>query len=325
MLAAQIEAAKHPPQENEGAAPGLGRAFSELCLASRALWSAFAEELGEEVGLRWGLYYVPTHEDGTLETVLSSARQAAPPIRAEAVTVEGRPAAWLPDEGRVDNRRLVSALARRARGAGVVIQENAPVQSVQVEGGRITQLATTTATYAPDAVLWCAGAWSAQDIGLPPECLSPVHPVAGEMIALRLTAAQSAAIPHVLYCSDVYLVPRERDGEHLLLAGATMEERGFDKHLSATSARDLRASALEVLPALQDAPIVEHWAGLRPATPDDLPVLGGTSLDNFFLATGHFRNGILLTPVTADLMSACVLDSAPVADFGIARFAPASV
>jgi glycine oxidase len=168
-------------------------------------------------------------------------------------------------------------------------------------------------------VVVAAGSWAGRIGGLPR--VLPVEPVRGQLVAVE------ALPPRFRHCVDsprVYTVPRA-DGR--LIIGATVERAGFRKAVTPAGIRALLSSAVEVAPWVDDLPIVESWSGLRPGTPDDLPVLGADpELPNLFYATGHYRNGILLAPVTAELIGEAVLGSAPAAEalapFGIGRFSP---
>ena len=138
-----------------------------------------------------------------------------------------------------------------------------------------------------------AGAWAAQVAGIPHDCLPPVRPVKGQMLAVEVP---HGFVRRPVWTPGVYLVPRD-DGR--LLIGATVEERGFDTRVTAGGIAQLLNAALRAAPSLDGFSVSEQWAGLRPATPDGLPYIGATALDGLFTAAGHFRNGILLAPSTA--------------------------
>ncbi len=147
--------------------------------------------------------------------------------------------------------------------------------------------------YAAGIVINCAGAWAGQ---ITPYAL-PTRPVKGQMLCVVMP--QKEFIRHVIRTPDVYLIPRS-DGR--MLIGATQEEAGFDKRTVPETIQELRQSALDLAPQLADARFLEAWAGLRPGTPDGLPILGATAAPGYFVANGHFRDGILLAPVTARVM-----------------------
>jgi glycine oxidase len=135
---------------------------------------------------------------------------------------------------------------------------------------------------------------------------------------LCLLMPSHTILRHVVRSPDVYLIPRS-DGR--LLVGATVEEAGFDKRTDLATIQRLHRAALALIPELADAKILEDWAGLRPGTPDALPILGETSTPGYYAATGHFRDGILLAPITAEVMAAVIEDRTP--EFDLAAFSPA--
>jgi glycine oxidase len=155
---------------------------------------------------------------------------------------------------------------------------------------------------AADAVVIAAGAWSRGIEGVPLRL--PVRPIKGQMLAL-LMDPDAPLLSHVVWASGVYLVPR-RDGR--LVVGGTVEEKGFDATITAGGMLALLEAAWRVLPAIEELPIAEMWVGHRPGSRDDAPILGRAPMDGLFYATGHHRNGILLTPVTADSMARLILD-----------------
>ena len=171
---------------------------------------------------------------------------------------------------------------------------------VKHDGRKVLGITTDDGFFAAGSVVNAAGAWAARVEGVPSECVPPVFPIKGQMLAL---AIPSALIRHPIWIPDAYLVPRE-DGR--LLIGATVEDSGFDSRVTAAGMHVLLDAALKALPVLSNFAITETWAGLRPATPDFKPFIGATPLERYFLATGHFRNGILLAPVTATLIADAV-------------------
>ena len=189
-----------------------------------------------------------------------------------------------------------------------------PVDSVDVSGGRVVGVTTGKTAYRASAVVNCAGAWAGHIQPLE----VPTRPVKGQMVCYAMP--QKELLRHVVRSSAIYLIPRS-DGR--LLAGATVEDAGFDKRTVPETILELRRAAVVMLPALEQARLLEDWAGLRPGTPDNLPILGGTSIRGYFVATGHFRDGILLAPVTAGIMTEvinrgnCAYDLAP---FALDRF-----
>ena len=221
-------------------------------------------------------------------------------------------------ERSVDPRDLVSAAIAAVRHRGVDFSSGDQVLSIEVTSGKASGATTNKTTFAAPVVVNCAGAWSSQirahaDTAAMPAI--PTRPVKGQMLCV--VTQQRELVRHVIRTPDVYLIPRT-DGR--LLIGATQEEAGFDKQTVPSTIQKLHHAALHIAPALADARILEAWAGLRPGTPDSLPILGPTELPGYFIATGHFRDGILLAPLTAQLMAQTLAGESPSLD--LAAFDP---
>jgi glycine/D-amino acid oxidase-like deaminating enzyme len=168
------------------------------------------------------------------------------------------------------------------------------VVEIEMSNGRATGVRTNKTKFPASAIVNCAGAWAGQ---IPPHEF-PTRPVKGQMLCVIMP--EKDLLRHVIRAPDVYLIPRS-DGR--LLIGATVEEAGFDKRTIPETIQKLRQAALTLVPKLANARIHESWAGLRPGTPDKLPILGPTATAGYFVATGHLRDGILLAPVTAQIMT----------------------
>lgn len=209
-----------------------------------------------------------------------------------------------PAEGHIDNRRFGRALSAACRTRGVRVERSTEI-AVECDERRVLGVATEHGFVAAGTVVNAAGAWAASLPGVPARCAPPVFPVKGQMVALAVPAG---LIRHATWVPGVYLVPRE-DGR--LLVGATVEESGFDERVTADGVHQLLHAALAAAPALREFSITEQWAGLRPGSRDGLPLLGPTALEGLFLATGHYRNGILLAPATARLIAAAVAGESP--------------
>jgi len=342
MLAAQCEAAHHPPTIDESSTRSR-QAMFDLCLQSRAMYASFADELLDATGVdielslkgqkrNWhmpGILYVATREDAAIQAFEKqkqdgfNVEKIAPQLSQLTFGDLSQNAAtfglmWLPDEGQVDNRKLVEALYKAALGAGVTIFEGDEILSVgasNVDGG-VVNLKTLSAMHQCVKAILCAGAWSGHTIVPMAQSLRPVVPIGGQMLCVR------HSLQYIIYSSDVYLVPKSKNR---LLIGATVEKADFRKqsrkNATFSGLSHLMSAACAIIPGLADAPILETWAGLRPGTPDGLPILGSTPLQNFYIATGHYRNGILLAPITAKLMSDCILNGVePPREFSIERF-----
>ncbi len=237
----------------------------------------------------------------------------------ELRTVTGIDAGLILEEracGSVDNRKLGRAAYEAAVRAGVEVRVGAAARKVVCPSARFQLVELTDgSTVTADAVVIAAGAWSGELLGLPLRV--PVFPVRGQMLAVQHSPP---LIKQIVKGERCYLVPR---GERLLI-GATVERVGFDERTTEEGINGLREAARELIPQTADARVLDTWAGLRPGTPDDLPILGADPhVPGVFYATGHYRNGILLAPITARLLTELIVDggsSIDLADFSIARF-----
>ncbi|MGH9862930.1 MAG: glycine oxidase ThiO [Candidatus Acidiferrales bacterium] len=300
---------------------------TRLARASAALypeWLARLRELSSiDVGHR---------TEGTLQLAFSEAEarelDALPGERisgAEARRLEPAlsenvaAAVYLRDDHQVDNRRLLEALVEAAGRAGVVFRTGVEVRELLIESGRARGVRTAEGTVLEaGAVVNAAGSW-AGTWGEAARRLAPTRPVRGQMLAVR---GEASFLRHIVRSPRGYIVPRD-DGR--LLLGSTMEDAGYDKSVTPEALRRLLAGAREIVPAVAALPYESAWAGLRPDTPDHLPILGATDIENFFIATGHFRNGILLAPITAKLMTEVILGRPPsisLEPFSPLRFRP---
>ena len=212
----------------------------------------------------------------------------------------------------VDNRRYVAALAEAARRAKVRFVRDR-VLALQVSDGRASGVRLAGGAHIGSAqVVLAAGCWSAAVAGLPDALAAVIRPVKGQLLRLRHPAGLAPVLSHtvrsIVRGTDVYLVPRS-DGE--LIVGATSEERGEDRTVTAGAVHDLLHDAMSVLPVTSELTLAETCAGLRPGTPDNGPVVGRCGPDGLLLATGHYRNGILMSPVTSDAVTALLAGQRP--------------
>jgi glycine oxidase len=227
-----------------------------------------------------------------------AARRLLPAL---APTLRG--ALVFPDDHRVNNEQLATAIARAARRAGAVVLEETPALAIRARGGRASGVTTARGVVDAPVVVNAAGAWAGR-IRVPAGVIPPpVFPVRGQMLVLR---PPPGVLSRPLYSRRGYCVPR-LDGR--VLAGSTLEQAGFEKRVTAGAAADILAAARAMAPALAGATLEGMWAGLRPGTPDHRPILGpAADLPGLFYATGHYRSGILLAPATAAAIADLVLD-----------------
>ncbi|QMU73702.1 glycine oxidase ThiO [Streptacidiphilus sp. P02-A3a] len=293
-----------------------------LGIASNERYAAFAAELGQATGLDLGY-----RACGTLAVALDADDRAElrelhafqQRLGLEAQWLTGRECRRLEPmlapsvrggllvtgDHQVDGRRLGTALLAACAGAGVALHPSRAAE-LTVERGRATGVRAEDGTLltAGQTVL-AAGSWSGELPGIPAEARLPVRPVKGQILRLRMETRfdrpfLSRNVRAVVRGGHLYLVPRA-DGE--LVVGATTEEQGFDTTVTAGGVYELLRDAHELVPGITELPLLETGAGLRPGTPDNAPLLGPTALPGLAAATGHHRNGVLLTPVTADALA----------------------
>ena len=284
-------------------------ALRELAWASARMYPEFVRELEDESGLKIDLRSVGTVVFTDVEAGLCPAGTGkSPATTLEPALSEGvvqHFQALFLDERCVDPRDLMAAAIAAARHRGIDFSSGDTVLAVEVAEGRACGVRTNKTRFAAGTVVNCAGAWAGQ---IEPHGF-PTRPVKGQMLCVVMP--EKEMVRHVVRSPDVYLIPRS-DGR--MLIGATQEEAGFDKRVIPETIQKMRQAALALVPKLADARILEAWAGLRPGTPDGLPILGATATPGYFVATGHFRDGILLAPVTAKVMGQFVTGQRPEID-----------
>ena len=285
--------------------------FFDLARESRDLYPEWAADVEEETGVGVGWRRTGVLRLGSPESLERFAWQLEAGLPVEPLEVPeigrrsgGRAAPdfrhgiFFPDDAVVDNRRLVRALRICLDRRGVEVREGVSATRFLVEGGRCRGIETTAGTVHSSAVVDSAGAWANFDETLPFEI--PVEPVRGQIVELT----DEAPFPTVLASDDVYLVPRPNGR---ILVGATVERVGFRKEVTAGAVAGLLTAALVLAPSLENARVSDAWAGLRPGTPDGLPIVGESAVPGLYLAAGHFRNGILLAPSTAVFLADVLL------------------
>ncbi|HEY6046425.1 MAG TPA: glycine oxidase ThiO, partial [Pyrinomonadaceae bacterium] len=302
ILAPQVEADR--PDE-----------FFRLACASRDMYPEFAEALHEEIGID-----VELDQRGTLYLGFTDAEEHEMRARHDWQTNAGLQIDWLtgdearalepnispkilyalrfPNDYQVENRRLVRALVASLQKSGVNLLTNCEVRSLRIEHDRVSGVDTSSGFFSAPVVIVAAGAWTT----LITHADVQIDPVRGQMLCFA--APQIAS--HVIYSARGYLVPR-RDGR--LLAGSTSEPVGFEKRVTDEGVQSIKSMAFAIAPRLEDFAVTDSWAGFRPHAEDGLPVLGpAEDVVGLFYATGHYRNGILLAPITAKLIADAVLN-----------------
>ena len=308
-----------------------GRRILELGLRSAEIWPAFASALeevaGTDVGLmKTGTLMVARDDDEARELDRQIAFRESLGLRAErlrpsdarerepALTPTVRLALEAPEDHSVDPRLLLAALRSACESTGVRLREHARALRIDTNDARDRVAGVTLSCErgiekltAPQ-VLLAAGAWAGQIEGLPEHARVPVRPVKGQLLRLR-DPAGPGLLRRVVRFAGGYLVPRA-DGRYVL--GATMEERGFDTRPTAGAIHELLRDAHELVPGVSELEIEELCVGLRPGTPDNAPAIGAGAIEGLTWAAGHHRNGILLAPLTADLVLEALRSERPV-------------
>jgi glycine oxidase len=315
-----------------GSGTELPAALHALAAESARMYPEFAHELEDESGLK-----VDLREQGTIlisatadfpagaerlsKEKLHELEPELAPLESSDSSPDGRasplgnqkrnPAAYLAERS-VDPRALVAAAVKAARHRGVDISSGTEVGALLISGNRVSGVQTEKTSYSAGIVVNCAGAWA----GCIAPLKFPVTPVKGQMLAV----VDGPSLQHVIRGEEVYLVPRS-DGR--IVIGSTLEDAGYDKRTNVDTIQRLLYVARELVPALASAKMHEDWAGLRPGTPDHLPLLGETRTPGYFVATGHYRDGILLAPITAQVMTQLILGKPcgfNLSSFSAARF-----
>jgi glycine oxidase len=292
-----------------------GFALVPLARASLALYPEFVAAIeadsGRTVGLRrTGAMEIFFSSDAAPELSTLIALHHGLGLRTEALPLDealemepalsrhAQAAALLPEECAVDSRALTDAVLAAAIARGAVVLAGVEVESLIVNGARVEGVIAAGHRFAAEHVILAAGAFSSRLAAA--RRYAPTRPVRGQMVALLSSAPP---IHRVLRSTRGYIVPRDDARPQRLVAGSTLENAGYEKRVTPEGIARVLEAAQEIVPRLDAAEIVETWCGLRPDTPDHLPILGPTDLEGLNIATGHFRNGILLAPITAKLIA----------------------
>ena len=307
-------------------------AFSDLCWTSHSLYPQFVAEVeelsGAEVGYRRdGSLLVALDDEQASELGEIAEAQAHRGFEVERLRLEAarervpglgdgiREALFLPGDHWVDNERLTAAVIEAAGRLGVTFYSGEEVSRFQIHGHRVEGIEAAGRRFSAGEFVLAAGCWSGT-LAASAEIELPTEPCRGQMLEF------DGELPIVVRAGHHYAVPRSG---HRILVGTTAEYAGFEKSVTAGGLASVLEGVLRILPSLKECRLRRTWAGLRPDTADHLPILGLSALDNLTVATGHFRNGILLAPVTARLIADVVLltsSSPPVLEpFRAERFA----
>jgi glycine oxidase len=295
--------------------------FFHFCCQSRDMYPAFAAALLEESGIdieleTTGTLYLAFTDADVNELEKRFVWQSEAGLQIErfdaeiaqliepSISHEVRAALKFPLDTQVENRRLISALASSNEKLGVRLLTGTMVESLKIEYGSVVGVETSFGCVATRRVVLASGAWTSL-LKTPHLPLNlRIEPVRGQMLCFE---ANPQICNHVIYSPRGYLVPRS-DGR--LLAGSTTEHAGFDKRVTAIGVQSILSAALEISPRVGSLELIASWAGLRPRAPDNLPVLGACAeIGGLYYATGHYRNGILLAPLTGELIAQAIVES----------------
>lgn len=306
--------------------------FYDLCSRSRDLYPAFADSLLDETGID-----IELDRSGTLFAAFTAEdeqhlnerydRQSKARLIVERLTAEEtrraepfispdvRMSLLFRNDWQVENRKMLGALRHYAEINGIEIRENTQVGSLLIDNVRVTGAVTSNGTFDAEKTVLATGAWTSLiklgDMAMP----FAVTPVRGQIICMR-TAKR--VFERVVYSRRGYIVPRA-DGR--ILAGSTTEFTGFTKGVTDEAGADLRNMAFEIAPSMDNLHVIDSWSGLRPMAADGMPVLGSLDgIKDLFFATGHYRNGILLAPLTAKIAADSLIDGRK--DKGLNEFSP---
>ncbi len=252
----------------------------------------------QEEALAWG-------RDHQVEVEGVSAARAAD---IEPRLGEAEAGIWLPQIGQLRNPRMMQALVKACATLGVELVERCPAEQLLIRDGRVRGVRTAVNEVHADTVVVAGGAWSRQLLaGLGVDL--QIEPVKGQMLLYR---SEPGLVRRIVLSKGHYVIPR-RDGH--ILAGSTLEHAGFDKRPTAAARRELQAAAEAIIPVLRDYPVVNHWAGLRPGSPQGIPYIGPyPDVENLYVSAGHFRNGVAIGPASARLLADLMLARTQVVD-----------
>lgn len=266
--------------------------LNRLALRGMAMFGDMAETLQWSTGIdpqyrRCGMLVLPPFD---VPTALQWC--AAHGMKAE----EREGGVLLPEVAQARNPRLLQALRARVEKLGGRIVEECEVKEIVVQAGRVEHLSTAQGDFNAGSYVVTAGAWSRKLLG-EHALHADIKPIRGQMLLFKF---DTPPLPHIVLQKNLYLIPRQ-DGH--LLVGSTLEDVGFDKSTTEEARDMLRARAETLLPALRGMPLIQHWAGLRPASPDSIPTIGcHPELENLYINSGHFRYGVTMSPASVEVL-----------------------
>ncbi len=278
---------------------------NRLALAGAARYATLTERLLADTGIdpqyhRCGMHILPDFDQG-------KALRWCTTHDLSAELKDG--GLWLPQVAQARNPRLMQALRGQMKIGGIELVEHVALDPLPTATGRLSTWRTRAGhMFEADAFVLTAGAWSQHLLG--PHALSlQIKPMRGQMLLYQLPPD---VLPHIVYREDFYLIPR-LDGH--ILAGSTVEDVGFDKSTTAAVAAELAAKAISLLPQLANVSVLKHWSGLRPGSPDNVPVIARhPAFDNLYLNAGHFRYGVTMAPASAEILTSLMCGETPSVD-----------
>ena len=292
--------------------------FARLAIASRDRYRSYCEELKSltDIDAEYRdegtvMPLLDDAEEGYASEILQAAGDSVPlqPLtREELLTLEPylspevRRGIFIPGDHQVNNRKLMTALVSAVVKLGGVIRADTPVRAIRLRKGKVSHVETDGGDYSAQFVVLAAGCWSHQIAIDDPSLSPPTRPVKGQMVAVQIPSP--ARLTHNIHSPRCYIVPRLNGRAEI---GSTVEEAGYDKTVTPEAVERLLAAARSVVPALSDSPVIETWAGLRPGSPDNHPIVGKTPAEGLIMATGNYRSGLLMAPITGDLITELIL------------------
>jgi glycine oxidase len=284
-------------------------AVNQLAKRSIALFPAWTEKLRAESGIdpeyrKCGMLVLPPFSHNSAKTWCDTHSTRLEMTRARKLIPElatDEDALWLPDVTQARNPRLLKALRRQLELLGVQIHEQTEATGWQSDGALVTGIQTNRGTLSADRYIVTSGAWSKQLLGEHALNLD-IRPIRGQMLLFKTAPG---ILRTIILRNGIYLIPR-LDGH--ILVGSTLEDAGFDKTTTEAARVMLYAQATEILPLLKNAPLVQHWSGLRPGSPDNIPTIDRhPQLENLYINSGHFRYGVTMAPASAEILANLIL------------------